>query len=187
MKLIVGLGNPGEQYDKTRHNIGFQLIDAVAQKLGITLNKHDFEAQYFINQDFILVKPLTYMNLSGHSVVRFAHYYKVAPQDILIIRDDLDTPLGQAKIKLSGGSGGHNGMQNINKEMNSFELVQMKIGIGRPENKHIGIAQYVLSPFLTSEQVILDAVKAKAVDAIISCIYNGFRTVMNNFNQKGRR
>ena len=187
MKLIVGLGNPGSKYDNTRHNIGFMVLDAIAAKLGVTLSNRDFNGEFFVNPDFILAKPHTFMNLSGNFVLEVAKYYKVAPQDILVVRDDLDTPLGQAKLRLGGSAGGHNGMRHINEVFASTEIAQLKIGIGRPAAPNAAIAHYVLTNFTAAEQQLVSAAVAQAADAAISCIYNGYRTVMNHFNYKGKK
>lgn len=188
MKLIVGLGNPGMKYEKTRHNVGFMVIDEIVKKLNLTLTwDADFNGFFYHNADFIVAKPSTYMNLSGNFVLQIANFYKINPKEILIIRDDLDTLLGQAKIKLSGGSGGHNGMKHIIQCLASEEMAQLKIGVGRPENKQMSIAAYVLEKFPEDEVKTIDLVVNKAADAAISSIYNGYRNVMNNFNYKGKK
>ena len=187
MKLIVGLGNPGIKYDKTRHNVGFMVIDRIAKKLNVVLSNHEFNGFFYHNSDFILAKPNTYMNLSGNFVLQIANYYKINAKDILIIRDDLDTSLGQAKIKLSGGAGGHNGMKHIINSFSSEEMAQLKLGIDRPKNKAMEIASYVLADFDNDEKEVIDLVIDKAADAAISCIYNGYRNVMNNFNYQRKK
>lgn len=186
MKLIVGLGNPGDQYKETRHNIGFLVIDAIAKQLQIELNKTNFGGIYYINQDFILAKPLTYMNNSGSFVKSLVDYYKIEPNDILIIRDDLDIPFGIVRLRISGGAGGHNGMKDIIDKVKSNEINQLKIGIDRPENKNISISSYVLGKFNDNEFIELPELINDCADAVTSAIYNGFRNTMNNF-YKGRK
>lgn len=183
MKLIVGLGNPGDKYKQTRHNIGFNVVDNIANKLNIDVNKHNFEGVFYINQDFVLAKPLTFMNKSGTFVEKIAHYYNISPHDILIIRDDLDTELGQVKLRLSGGSGGHNGMKDIIEKLKSNEINQLKIGIGRPKNEQLSISSFVLKQFDEEELPIVEKIIDSAADAVISSIYNGFKNTMNNFNR----
>lgn len=188
MKLIVGLGNPGDKYIGTRHNLGFEVVDSIAKKINVKLNLDGFGGIFYMNQDFILAKPQTYMNRSGDFVQKIANYYKIKPENILIIYDDLDTELGKVKLKIAGSSGGHRGMQSIIDNMNSQEINRIKIGIGRPsKNKKIDISTYVLSNFDPHEVEIIAVVINKAVDAITSSIYNGFRNVMNNFNNERKK
>lgn len=186
MKLIVGLGNYGEQYEQTRHNVGFSVIDKIAQKINVTLSKNNFNGVFYMNQDFILAKPYTYMNLSGNFVKQIVNFYKIYVEDIIVIYDDLDTPLGQAKMKTIGGSGGHKGMNDIIQKLDTENIHRLKIGIGRPKNK-IDISTFVLSKFDKKEEEIINLVIDKSADAVISSIYNGFRNVMNNFSYKGKK
>lgn len=181
MKLIVGLGNPGKEYQHTRHNIGFDVIDAIVEQLKIELNKNNFDGVYFVNQDFILAKPHTYMNRSGKFVKELVDFYKITPQNILVIRDDLDIPFGSVKLRISGGSGGHNGMKDIIEKIQSNEINQLKIGIGRPSNPHESISSFVLSKFNDDEMNNLKILIDNCVDAVMSSVYNGFKNTMNNF------
>lgn len=188
MKLIVGLGNPEDKYIGTRHNLGFEVIDAFAKKIDVKLNSNGFGGIFYMNQDFILAKPQTYMNKSGDFVQKIANYYKIKPENILVVYDDLDTELGKVKLKISGSSGGHRGMQSIIDNMNSQDINRIKIGIGRPKkNEKIDISTYVLSSFEPHEVEVIAVVINKTVNAISSSIYNGFRNVMNNFNNNERK
>ena len=146
MKLIVGLGNPGREYENTRHNIGFMFIDEYAKQKGVEINKKKFNGLYidFINngEKTILLKPQTYMNLSGESVRGFVEFFKIKIEDILIISDDLDMPIGKLKLRPTGSSGGHNGLKNIELHLNTQNYKRLKIGISH--NKDIDTKDYVL-------------------------------------------
>lgn len=147
MKLIVGLGNPGEEYKNTYHNIGFMAVDRLAKKLGVSINKGKFNSLYtqtkLGGEIVFLVKPLTYMNLSGEAVKSFARFYKIAPQDIIVICDDIDLPKGTQRLKEHGSGGTHNGLKNIVYNLSSQDFKRLKIGIGN--DKSIDLKDYVLS------------------------------------------
>lgn len=156
MKLIVGLGNPGKEYVETRHNIGFIILD---KYLGKVKWSKKFESCIYTtkinNEDVIFIKPQTYMNLSGISVRKAAKYYKINPQDILVIQDDLDLPVGSYKLKRNSSSGGHNGIKSIINELDTDSFLRIKVGIGKSEN--IPTDKYVLSKFSSKEiKAILD-------------------------------
>lgn len=157
MKLIVGLGNPGKEYENTRHNVGFQLLDFIASKKELQFNKEKFNAKYCecnINgEKVILVKPLSYMNLSGSVVAKFASFYKINPKDILIIQDDLDMRMGRVKIVHNSRSGGHNGIKDIERCLGTNSYVRVKIGIAN--DKSMDTKDYVLGKFNHEEKQIL--------------------------------
>ena len=182
MKLIVGLGNPGFQYENTRHNVGFMVIDEIAKKLNLNINQKKFDSLLFVNSDFILLKPLTFMNLSGKAVKSVVDFFKIDISDIIIVCDDLDIKLGQAKIKISNSSAGHNGIKSIIEKLETSNFYRLKIGIGRPENKETKLSSYVLGKFNSTEKKVID----KSAEAIISIIYNDINYVVNLFNQKGK-
>ena len=161
MKLIVGLGNFGEKYENTRHNVGFSVLDEIARKLDLSFNQKKFNCLFIYNNDFILIKPLTYMNLSGEAVKKVMDFYKLNCDDLIVIHDDLDIKLGQAKIKISNSAGGHNGIKNIIDNLKSSEFYRVKVGIGRPENKKYQISSYVLEKFTDEQQEIIDKVVTK--------------------------
>lgn len=186
MKLIVGLGNPGYQYTNTRHNVGFMVIDEIAKKLNINIIQKKFDSLLFVNSDFILLKPLTFMNLSGKAVKLIVDFFKVDISDIIIVCDDLDIKLGQAKIKISNSSAGHNGIKSIIEKLGTSNFYRMKIGIGRPENRDYKLSSYVLGKFEPKEQKIIEKVIDKSAEALISIIYNDINYVVNLFNQKGK-
>ena len=153
MKLIVGLGNPGREYENTRHNIGFHYLDLYAKKLGITSYQNKFNGDYqkikLNGEDVILLKPLSYMNLSGEVVSKFANYYKIKPEDILVIHDDLDISVGRIKLKENGSSGGHNGIKNIILHLGCESFKRLKVGISKDSN--IETKDYVLGKFLKED------------------------------------
>lgn len=155
MFLIVGLGNPGQEYADTRHNVGFMVADALAQEYGFGSFKDKFDgeiAQGEISKEKVyLLKPHTYMNLSGNSVVKAANFYKILPQNIIVIHDDLDLPIGKIKAKIGGGTGGHNGLKSIDAAITP-EYNRIRVGIGRPQGETV---DFVLSHFSKSDEKIL--------------------------------
>lgn len=138
MKLIVGLGNPGKQYEITRHNIGFMVIDSLSDYLKVLINQHKFDGVFvktkYKNQDVILLKPLTFMNLSGNCVANFVHYFKIKAEDILIIHDEIDLKFGRIQFKNTGSAAGHNGLKDIFSKVRDKNILRLRIGIGRNEN-----------------------------------------------------
>ena len=157
MKLIVGLGNPGKEYENTRHNIGFLFIDKFALSLGIKINKEKFNGLYneiLINgEKVILLKPLSYMNLSGEVVIKYKNFYKISIEDILIISDDLDLNFSKIKLKIKGSSGGHNGLKSIEYHLQTNNYKRLKVGISN--NKDIDKKDYVLGKFNSSDLEII--------------------------------
>ncbi|MEG0283334.1 MAG: aminoacyl-tRNA hydrolase [Erysipelotrichales bacterium] len=186
MKLIVGLGNPGKEYQNTRHNAGFMSIDKICDKLNVSLDKTKFNAEYYQGvikgQRVLLVKPLTYMNLSGQAVIQFVDYFDIDIEDILVIFDDMDTEVGSIRIKQKGSDGRQNGMKNILSHLKTNEVPRIRIGIGR--NRQIETSKYVLSKFSKDEQIELEHALDKASDAAIYFIENDILQVMNDFNGK---
>ncbi len=186
MKLIVGLGNPGKEYENTRHNIGFQTIDLFAQKLGITISKSKFNGLYvetlIHNEKTILLKPQSYINLSGEVIRRFVDFYKIDTKDILIISDDLDLSVGTYKLKKKGSSGGHNGLKNIELHLGTQEYCRIKIGISN--NKNIDTKDYVLGKISTSENELLNKVKNDIQFVLEDYFTMSFDNLMNKYNTK---
>uniref|UniRef100_A0A2C9L277 Peptidyl-tRNA hydrolase n=1 Tax=Biomphalaria glabrata TaxID=6526 RepID=A0A2C9L277_BIOGL len=162
MKLIVGLGNPGAQYENNRHNIGFKVIDAFASKHNLSLNKEKFNGIFYKGDDFIIAKPLTFMNLSGDFVQAISSFFKINIQDILVIYDDMDHEVGKAVMKPKGSSGGQNGIKDIIAKLGTDSVQRMKVGIGRPTNGKIA-ADHVLANFSKEEVEKLNLVKDKLV------------------------
>lgn len=184
MKLIVGLGNPGEEYRNSRHNVGFMVIDRLADSLGVSINKRKDGAlmtQLIINDEkVILLKPQRYINLSGEVILQIKDYYKVSIDDIIVICDDLDLPLGKYKLKSQGSSGGHNGLKNIELHLETTAYKRLKIGISN--NKDIDTKDYVLDNFSKEEKPIIDEMIVKAVTIIMDSIKVDFMELMNKYN-----
>ena len=185
MYLIVGLGNPESEYARTRHNMGFDVINKIAKKYDIEVNKTKFKALYgtgMINgEKVILVKPQTYMNLSGEAVQEFVNFYKVAEKDILVIYDDMDTEAGKIRIRRSGGPGTHNGMKSVVSSLNSENFMRIRVGIGKPIFKEAMINN-VIGHVPDEEFEVLQKGVNIASDAVEEVIKNGVDIAMNKFN-----
>ena len=185
MKLIVGLGNPGIEYENTRHNIGFIFIDNFAKIHNVEINKKKFNGLYneiiIANEKIILLKPQSYMNLSGEVVEKFVHFFKINIEDILIINDDLDLSFGKIRIRKNGSSGGHNGLKNIALHLNTENFKRLKIGISN--NKNIDTKDYVLGKFSKEE---LDIIKEKkeVINNLLDDYINGLdiEKLMSKYN-----
>lgn len=189
MKLIIGLGNPGRIYARTRHNIGFLVLEELARTNGIKLNKESglcfFEGKGSIeNESVVLIKPYTFMNLSGIAVQQAAAKHNADGQDILVICDDLDMDFGRVKIRPSGSSAGQRGIKSIISSLNSDKFTRLRIGIGRPD-KFIDPAEYVLSVFSREERKLLDGIIDLASECIKVWITKGIGKAMDIYNKKG--
>ncbi len=186
MKLIVGLGNPGKEYEDTRHNAGFKFIDEYAKSKGLTFNQNKFKGLYttFINngEKIILLKPQKYMNLSGEVVRDFVNFFKIKTDDILIICDDLDTPLGKIKIKYKGSSGGHNGLKNIEQNINTNEYKRIKIGISNDKNEDR--INYVIGKMPKEDLNKLNEVTSRSPEILEDYLNLKFDNLMNKYNTK---
>ena len=186
MKLIVGLGNPGKEYADTRHNAGFKFIDEYAKSKGLTFNQNKFKGLYttFINngEKIILLKPQKYMNLSGEVVRDFVNFFKIKTDDILIICDDLDTPLGKIKIKYKGSSGGHNGLKNIEQNLNTNEYKRIKIGISNDKNENR--INYVIGKMPKEDLNKLNEVTSRSPEILNDYLTLKFDNLMNKYNTK---
>lgn len=183
-KLIVGLGNPGRQYARNRHNIGFMVIDSFAQKyeIGISRKKHKafFGTGRVGDRTVILAKPQTFMNLSGDSVGRLSDFYDIHPSDILVIYDEIDLPLGTLRIREKGGSGGHNGMKSVISRVGQ-DFPRLRLGVDRPPGR-MEPSSYVLRDFRDDELIIVDQMIAKALEAIELIFSDGLDLAMTRFN-----
>lgn len=165
MHLIVGLGNPGEKYSNTRHNVGFMVIDEIIKYLQTTtINKSNFQALCYKAGDQIYLKPQTFMNLSGDSVNAVKKYFNIETSNIIVIHDDLDLPFGSVRYKIGGGHGGHNGLKSIDSHIGK-EYIRVRIGIGKPEDKDM-VANYVLSDFSKEQFNNLKDIIARCIEAI---------------------
>jgi peptidyl-tRNA hydrolase, PTH1 family len=169
MKLIVGLGNPGIKYKKTRHNLGFRAIDELAEKFQSAFNAKISEKK-IKNQKVILAKPQTFMNNSGAAVKSIADYYKIPVEDILVIHDDIDLPLGEIKVQQGRGAAGHKGVQSIIDSLNSKDFIRIRIGVRPAQAKQLNVEKFVLQKFTTEEEVIAEQVIKQAANLILATL-----------------
>ena len=185
MYLIVGLGNPENEYANTRHNMGFDAINHLSRKLNINVNKEKFKGIYgdtILNgEKVILLKPQTYMNLSGESIIKFKKFYKIPPENIIVIYDDIDVDVGKIKIRKKGGPGSHNGMKSVVKELKSEDFPRIRVGIGKPMFKEMMIG-YVLEKLNGNEREILEESTKLAANAVYDIITSGIDKAMNMYN-----
>ena len=185
LALIVGLGNPGAKYENTRHNIGWRAIEALAKKHGLTFSKQEHKA--FVasgnihGRRVLLAKPLTYMNLSGESVGPLARFYKVDFADILLVSDQLDSPLGTLRMRANGSSGGQNGLKHIFERLGTQEIARLRLGISRPPGR-MDPAAWVLSPFRGDDEILAVQVTDRAVLAMETWLKDGTEPAMNRYN-----
>ena len=186
MKLVIGLGNPGPQYEHTRHNVGFRVVDKLAHKLGWAWNERRSRALLASGmigtEKVVLAKPLTYMNLSGQSVGELVRWYKLQPEDILVVYDELDFPVGKVQLRTKGSAGGHNGVSDIIAHLHTNEFPRLRVGIGRPTNNHMDGASYVLGIPPKDERIQLDEAEDRAVEAVQLVITEGVGSAMNKVN-----
>lgn len=187
MYIIIGLGNPTKEYDKTRHNVGFAVIDELAERIGVELTERKHRAfcarGVLEGQKVLLVKPQTFMNLSGESVRSAMDFYKVSSEEIIVIYDDVSLEPGQLRIRAKGSAGGHNGIKNIIAHTGTQEFPRIKVGIGeKPRGRDL--ADYVLSRFSKGEQELMDQAFKEAADAAAMMISEGIEPAMNHFNAK---
>ena len=188
MKLIVGLGNPGPRYADSRHNVGFRVVDELGRRWAADLTRYDrdFEALFgqttVDRQTILLLKPATYMNLSGRSVAAVRRYYRLSASHVLLIHDDLDLPVVQLRIRAAGSAGGHKGMEDVIRHLGTDELPRVRIGIGKVQRD--ATVEYVLSRFDPAERPLIDAAQQRAADAVECWLREGTATAMNRFNRR---
>ena len=186
MKLIVGLGNPGKQYENTRHNAGFRFIDAYAKAKNLTFNKEKFNGLYtdftFKEEKVILLKPQKFMNLSGEVIRDFVNYFKINIEDIFIIYDDLDTEVGSYRLRYQGSSGGHNGLKDIEKHLHTKDYKRLKIGIGNQKEKDK--VDYVIGSVPKEQLDKMNNINLKAENIIDDYLTITFDNLMNKYNPK---
>jgi len=184
--LIVGLGNPGREYEKTRHNCGFRAIDLLAENLGCKIDKLKFQGLYCQTNrggtKLFLLKPQTYMNLSGRSVLQLSAYFNIPPQNIIVMFDDISLEPGRLRIRPNGSAGGHNGIKSIIQEVGSQEFPRVKIGVGAKPNPHYDLADWVLSTFSANEEKALAVALDNAAKAALAIIDHGVPEAANRFN-----
>ena len=184
--LIVGLGNPGKDYERTRHNVGFRAIDLLAQKLGCKIDRLKFQGLYcqttYGGKKLFLLKPQTYMNLSGRSVLQLSAYFNIPPQRIIVIFDDISLPPGRLRIRADGSAGGHNGIKSVIAEVGSQDFPRVKVGVGAKPHPEQDLADWVLSGFSAGEEKDLSSALERAADAALCIIDKGVPETANRFN-----
>ena len=186
MKIIVGLGNPGPEYAKTRHNIGWMVVDAFAAKFRIRIDKHEKDAMTGTGRvaggSVLVAKPLTYMNLSGDAVRLLVNAYSESPDDLIIVYDDIDLPLGKLRIKPNGGPGTHNGMRSIVSALASEKFARLRVGIGGVDSTG-RLRDYVLGEIAADEQPVVTRAIERSVDALLLFVRGDLKRAMNEFNR----
>ena len=186
MKLIVGLGNPGSEYEKTRHNVGWMVLDAFARKFRIEVSRHEKNAMTGTGRvaggSVMVARPLTYMNLSGDSVRLLVNAYIESTQDLIVVYDDIDLPLGKLRIRPNGSAGTHNGMRSIVEELQTENFPRLRVGIGSADQGRL--RDYVLDEFTPEEQPAIDLAIARAVDALVLFCRGDLRRAMNEYNKE---
>jgi len=181
--LFVGLGNPGSQYEETRHNIGFKVIDALVEELGARdISKNTFHGMLYRTSSTLFLKPTTYMNLSGKSVLPVKQFFKIDLEDIIVIHDDIDLPFGALRFKRGGGHGGHNGLKSIDAAIGR-EYLRVRIGVGKPERKS-QVADYVLHTFADEEKISLPALITYVKEACMALQRHDLNEVKSHFSLK---
>lgn len=186
LKMIAGLGNPGPHYAANRHNVGFMLLDRLAESYSLAFNRQQFRAHIapglMAGHRVLLAKPLTFMNLSGSAVGALFRFYKLEPARLMVVFDDLDLPLGKLRLRAGGGSGGHKGMQSIIERLGFDSFPRMRIGVGRPS--HGDAADYVLTNFSADEQIEVERTFQRAQEAILTWLEKGIDEAMNQHNRE---
>lgn len=186
MKLIVGLGNPGREYSLNRHNLGFRVVDALSELLGISVKKTKFDAKLgtgeFEGERIILAKPATFMNRSGYSVSPLINFYGIEGEDLLVVHDDIDLKFCQTRFSIGSGAGGHNGVQSIIDELGFKDFCRLRVGIGRPVNTNMEPADFVLQNFTGEENKCLDNLLSECAAAVKFFILNGIKDSQQKYN-----
>jgi len=188
VKLIVGLGNPGSRYQFSKHNMGFLVLDKLAQQQNISLRQEKFDARFGKGKigkaAVLLAKPQTFMNLSGVAVRKLTDYFKTNLEDLIVIHDDIDLPFKTIRLKIDGGDGGHKGLRSIIDHLGGSEFIRVRLGIGKPSHRTM-VEEYVLGCFSEEEMEILPDITGRACDAVVEVISSGIQTAMNTFNVRG--
>jgi len=187
MRLVAGLGNPGDKYENTRHNVGFMAADELAADFRLSFQNSRWDAQIARGEiegiKVILAKPMSFMNLSGMPLYRIADFYKIKSGDVIVIHDDIDLAFGTIKIKEKGGHGGHKGVKSIMESFGGGEFIRLRIGVGRSATG-LSVANYVLDNFSTDERAVIQKVIMRAKDAAVTVLCKGAKSGMNEFNNK---
>ena len=190
MKIVVGLGNPGREYQPTRHNVGFFLLDALAKDLDATSWKESqrelISETRIDGEKILLVKPQTFMNLSGESVGNLVSFYKIPLEDLIVAHDDMDLPVGKIRIRPKGSGGGHHGIESIIQHVGSSEFPRVRIGVGRP-HENFSVISHVLAPFSSEERNLIDTAIEDLLPAVRCIITDGIDIAMNRFNPRRKK
>jgi PTH1 family peptidyl-tRNA hydrolase len=190
MRVIIGLGNPGRDYARNRHNVGFRCVNHLARKHGISLGQRSCQAQHGTGRiegtEVVLAKPRTFMNLSGRSAGLLLRRFRAAPADLLVIHDDLDLALGRIRLYSNGGSGGHKGIESIVAALGSRDFLRVRVGIGRPQPEADAV-DYVLGDFSPSEMAVVEETVARVGEALSCLLKEGLAAAMNRYNQSPAR
>jgi PTH1 family peptidyl-tRNA hydrolase len=187
VKAIFGLGNPGVHYQWSRHNIGFQVVDRLAEKYHILICTKRFKALYgtgwIDTKEVVLAKPMTFMNRSGEAVRKAVNFFHIGMEDLIVVHDDLDLPFGRLRFKRRGGDGGHQGVRSIIDSLNGNTFLRLKVGIGRPP-KGVDPVEYVLEPFNSIQQFELDRILSQATESLLVMLLEGIEAAMNRYQRK---
>ena len=183
MRLLVGLGNPGAKYERTRHNVGFRVAQEAARKLAIDLGQTRWNALLGTARDVSVILPQTYMNASGESAGHAARFWKIQPQELVVVHDDMDLEFGRIQVKVGGGDGGHNGLRSLKQHLGTGEYVRVRFGVGRPPPMWEG-ADWVLAKFSSEEEEQLQSLVPQAADAAVAALVEGPVLAMNRFNRR---
>ena len=185
LRMVIGLGNPGEAYSRTRHNTGFMVIDALADAYTIPLSKTKYDTVFgrgtIEGMDVLLAKPMAYMNRSGFPVQRLAHYFRILREDLLVVHDDIDLAIGRLKIKEKGGDAGHKGIRSMMNAFGGGDFTRLRVGVGRSESD-TSASDHVLGTFRTEEEEIMEIIIKRAKDAVVTTLSKGIAEGMNRFN-----
>ncbi|MCS7173680.1 MAG: aminoacyl-tRNA hydrolase [Armatimonadetes bacterium] len=185
MRLVVGLGNPGRRYRGTRHNVGWEVVDRLGARWDVEISREEGEALVGRGEiggvGVLLVKPLTYMNRSGEAVRWLMHRYGLRPQEIVVVYDDVDLPMGSIRVRARGGAGGHHGMASVLEALGTQEIPRVRVGIGRPRGD---AAEYVLSRFAPGERPAMEEAMERAADAVETILREGIEVAMNRYNRR---
>jgi PTH1 family peptidyl-tRNA hydrolase len=185
LRMVIGLGNPGEAYSRTRHNTGFMVLDALADAYTIPLSKTKYDTVFgrgtIEGMDVLLAKPMAYMNRSGFPVQRLAHYFRILREDLLVVHDDIDLAIGRLKIKEKGGDAGHKGIRSMMNAFGGGDFTRLRIGVGRSESD-TSVSDHVLGTFRTEEEEIMNIIIKRAKDAVVTTLSKGIAEGMNRFN-----
>jgi PTH1 family peptidyl-tRNA hydrolase len=188
VRLIVGLGNPGKKYSHSRHNVGFLVLESLAKRFNIDIHRKKFDSLMgkgiVSDCPVVLVKPQTFMNLSGVAVEKYARFFTVHMEEVIVVHDDLDLPFNDIRIKMGGGDGGHKGLRSMIDRLGGSDFVRVRLGIDKPDRKEM-VERYVLERFSEDEMKMLPHLITRACDAVGEILLSGTQTAMNKFNVRG--